>query len=98
MLQPAKVATPATAFVGFAVQARVAPAGVVMVRVTGAVLVVTVLPPGSWTATTGWLAKGVPPVELEGLVVKASWVADPALTVKLVLTALVSPPEAAVSV
>ena len=98
MLQPAKVATPATAFLGFAVQARVAPAGVVMLRVTDAVLVVTVLPPASWTATTGWVAKAMPPVEPEGLVVKASLVAVPAVMVKLALTALVRPVAVAVSV
>jgi hypothetical protein len=40
----------------------------------------------------------MPPVELEGLVVKTSLVAAPAVMVRLVLTALVSPPAAAVSV
>jgi hypothetical protein len=98
MPQPAKVATPAMAFVGFAVQARVAPAGVVMVKVIDAVLVVTALPPASWTVTTGWAAKATPPVELDGLVVNASLAAEPTVIVKLVLTALVSPLEAAVSV
>src|SRR5450631_4092193 len=97
MPQPAKVTTPATAFVGFVVQVRVAPAGVVMLRVTEALLVVTVLPPASWTATTGWGPKALPPVEPEGLVVKASLLAEPKM-VKLVLTPLVSPPLAAVSV
>jgi hypothetical protein len=62
-----------------------------MVRVTGALLVVTVLPAASYTVTTGWVPKAVPPVELDGLVVKASLVADPAVMLKLVLTALVSP-------
>ena len=98
MLQPAKVATPEAAFLGLAVQVRVAPAGVVMVRVTGALLAVTVLPPASWTATTGWVAKAMPPVEPEGPVVKASLVAAPTVMVRLVLTALVSPLAAAVSV
>jgi len=46
-LHPAKVATPATALTGFAVQVSVAPAGFVMLRVTGAVLPVTVFPPAS---------------------------------------------------
>src|SRR5450631_579564 len=98
MLQPAKVASPATAVLGFVVQARVAPAGVVMTRVTGAVLVVTVLPPASWTATTGWVPKAVPPVEPEGLVVTASLVAGPAPIVMLELTALLSPGADAVRV
>ena len=69
-----------------------------MVRVTESDPVVTVLPPASWTVTTGWVAKAMPPVEPEGLVVKASLVAAPTVMVKLVLTALVSPPEVAVSV
>lgn len=57
ILQPAKLSTPATAAFGFVVQVRVAPAGVVIVRVIDAVLVVTVLPPASWTVTAGWVAK-----------------------------------------
>ena len=98
MLQPAKAATPATALKGFVGQARVAPAAVVMVKVIDAVLVVTVLPLASWTVTVGWVVKAMPPVELEGLVVKASLVAGPAVMVRLALTALVSPLEVAVSV
>jgi hypothetical protein len=47
MLQPAKVVTPELALLGFTVQVRVAPAGVVMVRATDAELVVTVFPPAS---------------------------------------------------
>ena len=98
MLHPVKVAIPVTAFVGLAAQASAAPAGVVMVNVIDAVLVVTVLPLASWTVTTGWVPKAMPPVELEGLVVNASLVADPAVMVKLLLAAAVSVPEAAVSV
>ena len=79
-------------------QVRVAPAGVVMARVTGALLLVTVLPPASWTVTPGWAVKAVPPVELDGLVVKASLLAGPTVMVKLVLSAVVSPLAAAVSV
>src|SRR5450631_3094437 len=98
MPHPAKLATPATALAGFAVQVRVAPAGVVMTRVTGAVLVVTVWPPASWTATTGWVPKAMPPVEPEGFVVKPSLVVDAGLMVTLALTALESPAELAVRV
>jgi hypothetical protein len=98
MPQPAKVATPAMAFVGFAVQARVAPAGVVMVKVIDAVLVFTVLAPASWTVTTGWAAKATPPVELDGPVVKANVLAAPAVMVTLLLVAEVSSPSVAVSV
>jgi hypothetical protein len=98
MLQPTKVATPATAFAGFVGQVRTAPAGVVMLRVTAAVPLETVLPPESWTATTGWVPKAVPPLELEGFAVKPSLVADPTVMVRLALTALVSPLAVAVSV
>jgi hypothetical protein len=97
MLQPVKLSTPATAFLGFAEQVMVAPAGVVMVRVIEAVLVVTVVPPASWTVTRGWVPKALPALEFEGLVVKASLVAVPEM-VKLALTALLSPLEAAISV
>ena len=70
-----------------------------MVRVIDAVLVVTVLPPASWTVTTGCAAKATLCVVLaDGEVVKASLVAEPTVMVKLVLTALVRPLEAAVSV
>jgi hypothetical protein len=69
-----------------------------MTRLTGTVLEVTVLPTASWTATTGWVTKAVPPVELEGLVVKTSLVVEPTVMEKLALTALLSPAETAVSV
>ena len=98
ILQPAKVATPALAFVGFAVQVRVAPAGVVMFRVMERELLVLVLPPASWTVTTGWVPKAMPLGEFEGLVVKPSMADEHKVMVTLLLTALVSPAEAAVSV
>jgi hypothetical protein len=100
ILQLEKVAMPEEAFLGLDEQfVRAAPpAGGVIAMVTGALLVVTVLPPASWMATTGCVAKEVPPVELEGLTVKASCVAGDAMTAKLALTALVSPLAAAVSV
>ena len=98
MLQPVKEAAPVTVFAGLDVQLRTAPAGVVMLKVTATTPVVTVLPPASWTATTGWVAKAAPLVELDGLAVKASFMADPTVMVKLVLTALVSPLPVAVSV
>ena len=50
---------------------------VVMARVTVEESVVTVLPPASWTVTLGWVAKAVPPVELDGCWVKASWAVGP---------------------
>ena len=98
MSHPAKVATPATALSGFVVQLRVAPPAEVMLRVTGVLLEVTVLPPASWTVTTGCVPKSVPPVELEGFVVKMSLLAGPTVMVRLALIPLVSPLAAAVSV
>ena len=77
---------------------RMAPAGVVMLSVTEAVLVVA--PPAlSWMLTTGWVGKAIPPVEFDGLLVKASLVAVPLPPMLNVpLAAGVSPLEAAVKV
>jgi len=97
ILQPAKLARPPAAFCGLAVQARVAPAGVVMASVMLVVAEVTVRPPESWTVTTGWAVKTAPPVAGDGLVVKASLVAVLKMTA-VVLTALVSPDADAVRV
>ena len=98
ILQPAKVATPETAALGFAVQVRVAPPGVVMLTVIEALLVVTVLPLASWMATLGCVPKLAPWTALDGEAVKASLEADPAVMTALVLTAPASPVAAAVSV
>jgi len=97
ILQLVNVARPDEALRGLVWQVRMAPAGVVMVRVTEALLLVTVEPFASWTVTTGWVAKLVLLAAPEGLVVKASLVAVPAI-VKLLLRALVSPVAAAVKV
>ena len=94
----AKVDTPEIAALGFVVQVRIAPPPEVMLRVIEAVLEVTVLPPASWTVTTGCVAKAVLTVEPTGEVVKASLVAMPVVMVMLVLTPLVRPLEDAVSV
>jgi hypothetical protein len=94
---PAKLATPEEALVGFWVHVSVAPPDV-MLRVIEVLLLVTVLPPASWTVTTGCVVNTTLRAVLDGDVVKASLVAEPAVIVKLVLNALVSPPEAAVSV
>ena len=99
MLQPAKVATPATAvFEVVPVQAKVAPAGVVIANVTELVSVFNVFPPASWTATTGWEPNAVPPVELPGCVVKASLAATPTVMFTGLLVARVNAPSVAVSV
>ena len=91
MLQPANAATPAaTATVAFE-QVRAAPAGLegwVIVNVTLPVLVVvTVLPPRSCTATTGWVPKATPLVAPLGDVVKPSRAAPPTEIVRLALFA-----------
>ena len=84
--QPAKVATPLAAALGLPpVQVRVAPPGLVKARVTEALLVVTVLPAASCTATTGCVAIAVPPTPPLGCVVNASLVAAPGLIVKVLL-------------
>jgi hypothetical protein len=101
ILQPVKVATPATTGSGFAlVQLNVAPPELVIVNVTEVVLsVVIVLPPRSCTFTTGCAGKTTPPVELVGWVVKPTFAAAPTVMVKLgVLTAEVNPVAAAVKV
>lgn len=76
--QPAKVATPFTADFGLAAQARMARLGVVSVRVTGLVAVVTVNPPEAWTSTDGWVDSAVALTPLPGWMDKASLVAAPA--------------------
>ena len=78
-------------------QVSTAPPAEVRARVTELLAAVRLLF-ASWMATTGWVANAVPPVELEGLVVKTILEAAPALMVKLLLAALVSPLAAAVRV
>ena len=99
MLQPAKVATPATAVTGLVVQVRVPVPGLVpMARVTAEVSVVTVLPPASSTVTCGWVAKAVPPVLLPGAAVKATWVAGPVVMLKGLVVSVARVPSVAVRV
>jgi hypothetical protein len=98
ILQLEKVATPEEALLGLDEQVRVPPPGGVMLRVTEALLLVTVLPPASWMATTGCVVKELLVTPLDGEVVKPSLVAGPTVIVTLALTALLSPPEATVSV
>ena len=65
ILQPAKVAMPELAALGFVVQVNTAPAvpvPAVIDKVTLAELVVTVFPKASWTATFGWTVHATPPV------------------------------------
>ena len=60
MLQPEKVATPATAEVGLASHASLAPPGVVSASRTALVFVGTVAPEASWIVTAGCVAKATP--------------------------------------
>ena len=85
ILQPANVATPATAGFGLVVQPKTAPAGVVIAKVTELVLPVTVLPPASCTVTTGWVAKATVPFAPTGWVVNANFAAAPTVTAMLAL-------------
>ena len=99
MLQPANAATPAeTATVAF-VHDKTAKAGLegcVIVNVTLPVLVVaTVLPPRSCTATTGWVPKATLLLAPLGDVVKLNCAAPPTETVRLALFAGVNALSAA---
>src|SRR5689334_17182256 len=98
MLQPANVATPATAAFGLAVHANVAPPGVVSASVTDDVSVVTVLPPASCTVTTGCVPNAAVAAAPLGCVVNASFAAAPTVIVTDELTAVVSEPSDAVNV
>ena len=85
---------PETAFLGFAVQVRAAPAvpvPPVIASVTLLVSPVTVFPAASCTVTAGCVANAVPPVEALGCVLKLSFVAAPATTLKISVFELVAP-------
>ena len=97
MVQPENVASPeALVRVVPPLQVNVPPASFrVRARVITSPLVVTVLPPASWSATTGWVAHGRPPVPPPGCAVKPSLTGGPALTVKVPLTTVARPAELA---
>src|SRR5467141_1763895 len=83
MAHPVKVATPLSVGSGLALeQFSKAPAGVVIVKVTEELSLVTVLPPRSCTATTGCAGKGVFLVESFGEVVKESFAGGPTVISK----------------
>ena len=98
MLHDEYVATPSSASTGLVVHVSVAPPGVVSASVTELVSVVTVLPPASSTATTGWVSNAEPPDAPAGCVVYASFDAGPTLIVNALLTAEVRPGAVAVTV
>ena len=75
-----------------------APGWVVMARVMELAAVGTVLPPTSWTVTTGWVVQVAPLAPPPGSVVKASCEAAPMVIGMLLLVALVRPVAEAVRV
>src|SRR5450830_79787 len=88
MAHPVNRAMPATAVVGLVSQVKVAPSGVLRVRVTVLVSVVTVFPAASWMVTTGWRAHPVSLVAVGlglGAVLKASLAGAPAVMVIVLL-------------
>src|SRR5205085_2577666 len=99
ILQPAKVTTPDDAVTGLVVHVTVPPPGLVpMAKLTLALELVTVSPPGSWTLTAGWVPHAVPPVPPPGWVVNASLAAGPTETLKVELVAELREPSVATSV
>src|SRR5258708_4961475 len=84
MLQPAKVATPATAALGFAVQVSVAPPVpvlAVIVRVTGLLSPVAAVPPTVGAGTTGGVRGGRPLMKKSGWGLNAICAGGPGLMV-----------------
>ena len=101
ILQPANVATPETAASGLVVQLNTPlgfPVPDVIANVTLAELVVTVFPNASWIATFGCVAHATPPVPLLGCCVNPNCAAAPAVTLNVLLVALVKPVLEAVRV
>ena len=77
----------------------VPPPGLVPIAsVTLLVLVVTVLPPASWTVTVGCTEHALPACPPPGCCVKASFAAGPTATLNALLVALVRPASVAVRV
>src|SRR5665647_1791969 len=96
MAHPMNLAMPASAVVGLVSQVKVAPSGVVRVRVSGLVSVVTVFPAASWMVTTGWRAHPVSLIAVGlGAVVNASLAA--VRTVRLLIGVRWTVPEAALT-
>ena len=89
-----KVATPATALT---VTVPIVLAPELTVMVTAAVLLVTVLPEGSWIVMTGWVVNAEPLAAPTAWVVSEAWVAVPKVGA-MVWVAEVKPEEAKVSV
>src|SRR5256885_913640 len=89
---------PATALSVF-VPLRVPLLGLVPIAsVIDAALVVTVLPPASFSVTTGCVAQAVPPVPPPGCVVTATCAGAPAVMLNVPVVAPVSPALEAASV
>ncbi len=94
ILQRVNDATPLLAATGLVHPENTAPpvpvAGLIP-KVTLLPSVVTVLPPASSTATTGWVVNAVPPAAPDGGVVNPSFAAEPTLMVKVVLSTVSVP-------
>ena len=88
---------PLAAVTGLVVQEST-PEPLATARVIEALEPETVLPPESWTVTTGWVVKAAPLAAPAGWVVTANLVAAPAVRAKLDVVALVTPVAEAVRV
>ena len=99
-LHPEKVAIPETALTAAAHDwVAPTPGCEAIPRVIGAVEVVTVLPPASWTVTFGWVPNTEPSTALgEGWVEKDSLLAAPMVRLNPLEETLERPDVAAVSV
>src|SRR4051794_28562291 len=98
MEQPVKKARPRTTGSGSEAQASApVPEPAVTARLASNEPSGTVLPPASWTATTGWTAQSLPPVPPAGEVVKASRAGSPTVTSNPVLTAVAVVPATVAS-
>jgi hypothetical protein len=89
--QPENETTPATAFTGLEAHDATEPEPDWTPRVTADASVVTVLPPVSSTATTGWVTNAAPPVLLPGDVVNTSCAAGPGVIVNELPVPVVRP-------
>jgi hypothetical protein len=99
ILHPVKVATPEIAALELeVVHAKVAEPGTVIDKSTVLVLARSVLPPASFTATTGWTPNAAPPVAPTGWVVKTTFDAAPTAMIRPLLWADARPAVVAVNV
>ncbi len=98
--QPLNDADPVVLLVvrGFAMHESTAPSAVAVMEIVTGTWVATGLPAMSVTVMTGWTAKATPAVAPDGVAVKTSFAATPALIVNEELTAPLTPAALAVNV